>query len=97
MDDEGEASCTVIIDGLHERMPAVTGPTTLRALLLGVCFCASLLRDFVAQGGRIYRATEDEGTSSDEEFDIDECFGPLASLRVPPSQRRQANSTRRSS
>jgi len=91
VDDEGEARCPVVIEGLHERVPPVSGASSLQALLLGVAFCASLLRDFVNRGGRIYRAADrddDENAEKDEEeFDIDQCFGPLAAS--PKSQRRQ--------
>ena len=77
---------------MHERVPPVSGASSLQALLLGVAFCASLLRDFVNRGGRIYRAPDrddDERSEEEEEeeFDIDQCFGPLATS--PKSQRRE--------
>ena len=87
--DDNECRCPVVIEGLHESMPEISGTSTLQALLLAVCFCSSLLRDFVESGGRILRRSEDDGIATAEEvFDLDSCFGVLGAAAGPGSRRR---------
>ncbi len=93
--DDNECRCAVIIDGLHERMPDVSGSSTLEALLLGVCLCASLLKGFVESGGRILRFDDDEDLESEELFDVEACFRPLAAVNAAPNSHRREQRLRK--
>ena len=93
--DDSECRCAVIIDGLHERMPDVSGNSTLEALLFAVSLCASLLKSFVESGGRILRFEEDGDLQSEELFDVEACFRPLAVLSAAPSSHRREQRFRR--
>jgi len=93
--DETEARCPVVIDGLQERMPDVSGTSTLQALALAVWLCASLLRDFVDSGGRILRPDGEGGTQGEEVIDLEELFGPLAAASLAPRSRPRAASSGR--
>ena len=94
-ENEGECRCPVMIEGLHERMPDVAGSGTLQALLLGVCFCGSLLRDFVDAGGRILRPDAESDTEGEELFDLDACFRPLLCIGSEPKSYQRSRELRR--
>ncbi len=85
--DETEARCPIVIDGLQERMPDVSGASTLQALALAVWLCTNMLREFVDSGGRILRSDTDGGAPEDEVLDLEECFGPLAAISPAPRSR----------
>ena len=85
--DENECHCPVIIEGLHDHMPAISGTSTLQALLLAVCFCGSLLKDFVDSGGKILLPKEDDEDDDEKVFDLEACFGVLAAAATPSSRR----------
>ncbi len=89
--DETEARCPIVMDGLHERMPDISGQSSLQALSLAVWLCASLLRDFVEAGGRILRPEVEGSTAGEEELDLEQCFGPLGSAARPPHSRPRAS------
>jgi hypothetical protein len=88
--DETEARCPVVIDGLQERIPDVSGTSVLQALALAVWLCADLLREFVDSGGRILRPDAEGGTQGDEELHLEQCFGPLAAAAAAPRSRPRA-------
>jgi len=93
--DDGECCCAVIIDGLYERMPVVSGSSTLEALLYAVSLCASMLKGFVESGGRILRLDDDGDLGSDEIFDVEACFRPLAVATAAPNSHRRERKLRR--
>jgi hypothetical protein len=93
--DETEARCPVVIDGLQERMPDVSGTSTLQALALAVWLCSSLLRDFVEAGGRILRPDTEGGTQGEEVLDLEDCLGPLGAASHAPRSRPRAAGSRR--
>ena len=95
VDDDDETHCVVIIDALHERMPDISGPSSLHALIMAVCFCAGLLRTFLGAGGRILLPDGDGETEGEEEFDLHQCFASLAPV-APPSSRRRGSAPRKS-
>jgi hypothetical protein len=95
VDDDNVAHCVVIIDGLYERMPDISGPSTLHALIMAVCLGAGLLQDFLQAGGRILQPEGDGDTEGDEDFDLGQCFGPLAKLGAAPSSRRRPPTPRK--
>ena len=52
----GEARCAVVFEG---RELAISGSTTLQALVLAIRFVELRLRDFVAKGGRVLDPADD--------------------------------------
>jgi hypothetical protein len=93
--DETEARCPLVIDGLQERMPDVSGSSTLQALALAVWLCASLLREFVDSGGRILRPDSEGGTEGEALLNLEEVFGPLAASSPAPRSRPRSALTGR--
>ena len=88
--DQSECRCPVVIEGLHGHMPDIAGTSTLQALLLAVCFCGSLLKDFVDSGGKILLPKENEDDDEEQVFDLEACFGVLAAAAAPSSRRTRA-------
>ena len=71
----GEYRCEVILEGLDEPR-AISGDSTLQALLLAARFAAQRLHDFCAKGGRIvYPADADAGDDTD--VALEAVFGPM--------------------
>lgn len=66
--DEGQARCPVMLDGHFHRPTAIAGADTLQALVLGLQFLATMLHEFVAQGGRVLYPDDDEDVPLDAVF-----------------------------
>jgi hypothetical protein len=69
--DDVESRCPVGLDGLHERLPPISGGDTLQALLLAVRLVGSLLRDFHESGGQVFHS------ETDDAVDLGAYFGSL--------------------
>lgn len=67
---EHEWACRLDIDGLHTGLSPVAGGDGLQALCLAMMLAATLLRQFVAEGGRLEYA-------SGGEFPLESYFGWL--------------------
>ena len=81
-DGEGEAKCTIALDGL-EPVRAVSGQGTMQALLLALRLGGMRLYDFISHGMSV-RCPND-----DSEIDLSESFGAFLVkpelLVAPPS------------
>lgn len=77
-----EWRCAVRLDGLHDSLVPIHGADSLQALCLALRLVASLLREFVTQGGRLFNA--DAGADAVEaEWPLEAYFGWLAGARGP--------------
>jgi len=72
-----EAQCAVALDGFQERIPRISGGSSLQALLLATRFLGWRLHDFVSKGGRVL------DPSDDSDLELKSMFGAL--LRHPDS------------
>lgn len=70
---EEHASCAVALDGMDRPLPGpLFGADTMQALMIAVGYARRRVREFVASGGRVLHAGEDE--------DLD--FDPFSSLEI---------------
>jgi hypothetical protein len=70
-----EAKCALCLDGLIDKLPALSGADPLQALLLAVRFAGRELRRFQDEGGRILPRN---GAESGSVLPLDAYFGCLA-------------------
>jgi hypothetical protein len=78
----GEWRCAVRLDGLHEGLIPMHGEDSVQALSLALRLAATLLRDFVARGGRLlYAPTTAEPAAA--EWPLDAYFGWLGTPHAP--------------
>lgn len=80
----GDWACPVEITRLHGRILDIHGIDSLQALCLATRLAGTLLRDFVADGGRIL----DPGTGNDVPLDGYFELAPAAGKRVKARRRR---------
>ena len=78
----GEWRCAVHLDGLYDRLVPIRGEDSVQALCLALGLAATLLRNFVASGGRLVEGTN---TSSEDEPDwpLEAYFGWLGTSSAP--------------
>jgi len=63
-----EARCPIALDG-YERLPAISGSSTLQALLLGMRLLGMRLHDFINKGGRVLALEDDVDMPLEAVFD----------------------------
>jgi hypothetical protein len=77
-----EWRCAVRLDGLHDHLLPMHGSDSLQALCLALRLAATLLRDFVAGGGRLLD-DEDSADTDEADWPLDAYFGWLGAARAP--------------
>jgi len=76
----GEWQCMLRVDGLYDGLMPAAGEDSLQALCLALGLVASLLRDFLAGGGRLYFVQEGAEPSEESAWPIEAYFGWVAPL-----------------
>ena len=79
-----EWQCAVRLDGLHDHLRPMHGADSVQALCLALRLAATLLRDFVARGGRLL-AGEGRADADAADWPLDAYFGWLGPARAPAS------------
>ena len=74
----GEWRCALHLDGLVDELGPVSGDDGVQALCLALLLAASLLRRFVAAGGRLL-----DPLGGDEDWPLEAYFGWLGSSSAP--------------
>lgn len=79
-----EWRCHVSLDGLQNGLGFMHGGDSMQALLLAMGLAATLLREFVARGGRLFYAEQDGKPVDEGEWPLEAYFGWLG--HIPPSE-----------
>jgi hypothetical protein len=82
----GEWRCAIRLDGLHDHLRPMHGADSVQALCLALRLAATLLRDFVARGGRLQdrAASADTDAGADAaDWPLEAYFGWLGPARAP--------------
>lgn len=74
---DGSWRCSVRFDGLHDGLAPMAGDDGVQALCLALGLAATLLRDFVAGGGRVLDA------AGAEDWPLEAYFGWLGAPHAP--------------
>lgn len=77
-----EWRCAVRLDGLHDRLVPMHGADSMQALCLALGLAASLLRHFVAHGGRLLDAVGAD-PSDEADWPLEAYFGWLGTSGAP--------------
>jgi len=77
----GDWHCALRLEGLHDSLPSIHGDDSLQALCLALMFAASVLRQFIASGGRLIDAEEGED-AAEASWPLEAYFGWLGASRA---------------
>ncbi len=72
-----EWRCHVSLDGLQEGLGFIHGADSMQALSLALGLAVTLLREFVARGGRLLYAGEQNKPLDESEWPLESYFGWL--------------------
>ena len=72
-----EWRCRVSLDGLKDGLDFIHGADSMQALSLALRLAVSLLRDFIARGGRLLYAREQNEPLDESEWPLESYFGWL--------------------
>lgn len=78
-----EWRCHVSLDGLHNGLGFIHGGDSMQALLLALALAATLLRGFVASGGRLLYAKQESTPVDEGEWPLEAYFGWLGDIPRP--------------
>jgi hypothetical protein len=79
----GEWQCAVRLDGLYDRLVPMRGEDSVQALCLALGLAATLLRDFLASGGRLVEGVENVSSEDALDWPLEAYFGWLGTPRAP--------------
>jgi hypothetical protein len=82
-----EWQCGVSLEGLHDELGSIHGADSLQALSLAMGLASTLLREFVARGGRLVYKPESRETVDEIDWPLESYFGTLGTHPLPPNTR----------